>query len=258
MPQDQRGGESAARDTQTNGQGWLGLFHGWPWKLAAPRPKPSPESEKLERAYHRLLDSLKAAVEDFTTMEINSVLVQNISADRPLTDLELLRQAGEDLVNWLKEHPVDGRFQQPLSEQTLTRLEQLTESLDLPLDQPEAEGSQALYHEQEAIQALHTETASCLDNGGARLPSPPTTLLGRLSVVSVDYSLNPRETKDVTASCPAGKKAIAGGWDNPNGDNVAFDSRPTAENAWTVKVFNVTPTTGGSVGAGKVYAVCAS
>jgi hypothetical protein len=120
-----------------------------------------------------LLDSLKAAVEDFTTMEINSVLVQNISADRPLTDLELLRQAGEDLVNWLKEHPIDGRFQQPLSEQTLTRLEQLTESLDLPLDQPEAEGSQALYHEQEAIQALHTETASCLDNGGARLPSPP-------------------------------------------------------------------------------------
>jgi hypothetical protein len=172
MPQDHKVQGSPSRDPRTNGEGWFVLFQGWPWRQGAHKPKSPPESEKLERAYDRLLDSLKAAIDDFTTMEINSVLVQNISADRPLTDLELLQQIGGDLLNWLKEHPIDGRLQQPLSEQTLISLEQLTESLGLPFGQPEAEVIQGLNHRQEVVQALWKDTASCLDNSGAHLSSP--------------------------------------------------------------------------------------
>jgi hypothetical protein len=86
----------------------------------------------------------------------------------------------------------------------------------------------------------------------AAMPSPARTAKGLVSIVSADYSLNPSEAKDVPVSCPAGEKALAGGWDNPTKTVVSFDTRPPAENTWSTLLLNTAKT----AATGKVYVVC--
>jgi hypothetical protein len=68
------------------------------------------------------------------------------------------------------------------------------------------------------------------------------------------WSLSPGAGQDFATACAAGEKAIAGGYDNPSGDALAFDTRPGAEGAsWRVFLVNLSGTAGAS---GSIYAIC--
>jgi hypothetical protein len=59
-------------------------------------------------------------------------------------------------------------------------------------------------------------------------------------------------TGDFTTACDAGQKAIAGGYDNPTGAALAFDTRPSSDGgSW--RIFLSAGTEGGS---GTLFAVC--
>jgi|SRR5579864_1157838 len=88
----------------------------------------------------------------------------------------------------------------------------------------------------------------------AALAPAPSSLAGYLTVKSAAWTLAPNADGDFAATCDAGQKAIAGGYDNPNGSAFGFDTRPTPDGAgWRVFLMNFSSTAGTS---GSVYAVC--
>jgi hypothetical protein len=60
------------------------------------------KSDKIKEAYDRFFESVRNALVDLTTLEVNSILVSNISAEHPTKDSEFLNQTCEDLVTWFK------------------------------------------------------------------------------------------------------------------------------------------------------------
>lgn len=60
------------------------------------------KSDKIKEAYDRFFVSVRNALVDLTTLEVDSVLVSNISADHPTEDSEFLKQTFEDLVTWFE------------------------------------------------------------------------------------------------------------------------------------------------------------
>jgi hypothetical protein len=90
----------------------------------------------------------------------------------------------------------------------------------------------------------------------AATPGPASAVSGLVSIKSTPWSLNPKQGGNFTAACNAGQKATGGGFDNPNGEALAFDSKPGADGAsWIVMEFNPSSSAAAS---GSVYAVCAS
>jgi hypothetical protein len=90
----------------------------------------------------------------------------------------------------------------------------------------------------------------------AATPGPASSMASLISTKSVPWSLNPSQAASFTVACNAGQKALGGGFDNPNGDALAFDSKPGADGAsWSVSEFNVSTTAAAS---GSVYVVCAT
>lgn len=156
--------QTSMEDTHHNGQDGEeahGRASRWlPWRRGT-------APTELERAYNRFLDAVKDVLSDITTMEVNSVLVRNISADHPLTDVEFLQQAGADLADWFTEHQTDGRFQRSLRADTLTQLAQLSKHFALPLTQTQYTW----------IEALQADSTACLDDkydSSDRLPEAAT------------------------------------------------------------------------------------
>jgi hypothetical protein len=99
---------------------------------------------------------------------------------------------------------------------------------------------------------LGGQTASQLALKAAQAPGPASTASGLVTVKSVPYSLGGDGESDVAATCDAGQKAIAGGFDNPSGFVLGLDSRPSPDGSgWRVYVL-----AGASGGSGNVYAVC--
>jgi len=83
-------------------------------------------------------------------------------------------------------------------------------------------------------------------------PAGPATAAGLVSVKSAPFSLGPNAVGDFTVSCDAGQKAIAGGYDNPVGAALAFDTRPSPDGgSW--KIFLSASSSGAS---GTIFAVC--
>ncbi|SRR5712691_1214841 len=77
---------------------------------------------------------------------------------------------------------------------------------------------------------------------------------GLVTVRSQPWSLNAGGQNDFSVACNAGEKAIAGGFDNPNGDVLSIDNRPSSDDAsWKIYLLNVSSSTPAS---GTVYAVC--
>jgi len=75
-----------------------------------------------------------------------------------------------------------------------------------------------------------------------------------VTVRTQPWSLNGGGQNDFSAACNGGEKAIAGGFDNPNGNVLAIDTRPSSDDAsWKVFLLNVSNSTSAS---GTVYAVC--
>jgi hypothetical protein len=88
----------------------------------------------------------------------------------------------------------------------------------------------------------------------AATPGPASSIASLVSTKSAPWSLNPSQVASFTVACNAGQKAVGGGYDNPNGDAIAFDSKPGADGtSWSVLELNVSTTAPAS---GSVYAVC--
>jgi hypothetical protein len=86
-------------------------------------------------------------------------------------------------------------------------------------------------------------------------PAPPTSIASYASTAAVNYSLNPNAEQNVTATCPAGSKAMGGGFSNPSSALVlSAGTSPTADGAgWVEDLVNVSDS---GTGAGQVFATC--
>jgi hypothetical protein len=109
-----------------------------------------------------------------------------------------------------------------------------------------------------------TTAANALKLGGktadqivASVPAPPpvSSVASLASSVPVNFSLNPSVEQNVTATCPAGSKAMGGGFSNPtNALVLSAGSFPTADGGgWTEDLINASSSTAGS---GQVFATC--
>jgi len=88
----------------------------------------------------------------------------------------------------------------------------------------------------------------------AALAPAPGSLAGYLTVKSASWTLAASASGDFSAACDPGQKAVGGGYDNPQGDALSFDTRPTPDGTgWRVFALNLSSTNGAS---GSVYAVC--
>jgi hypothetical protein len=89
----------------------------------------------------------------------------------------------------------------------------------------------------------------------AQAPGPASTAAGLISVKTATWTNNPASGNDFTVVCDAGSKAIAGGWEDPNGYSHPWDTRPTGDGTgWRVFVTTSSSAPGGQ--SGTVYAVC--
>jgi hypothetical protein len=90
----------------------------------------------------------------------------------------------------------------------------------------------------------------------AAIPGPASAVASLVSIKSVSWSLNPGQEGPFTAACNAGQKATGGGFDNPTGSALAFESKPGTDGAsWSVYELNVSSSAPAS---GSVYVVCAT
>jgi hypothetical protein len=89
----------------------------------------------------------------------------------------------------------------------------------------------------------------------AQVQIPPVTdVSGLVSTKSQNWSLSPNGSNTFTATCDSGSKATGGGYDNPNGDAIPFDSAPTGDGAgWKIVLGNLSATAPAS---GNVFVVC--
>ena len=91
-----------------------------------------------------------------------------------------------------------------------------------------------------------------IDFKAGQLPAGGIT--GLQTVKGSSIVLSPNEQNGATANCPAGKKAVSGGWDSTGGTFEVKLSKPTASNAgWQVIVDNNPIATDLTV-----YVVCAN
>jgi hypothetical protein len=88
----------------------------------------------------------------------------------------------------------------------------------------------------------------------AALAAAPSSLAGYVTVKSATWTLAASASGDFSAACDPGQKAVGGGYDNPQGDALSLDTRPTPDGTgWRVYLLNLSSTDGAS---GSVYAVC--
>ncbi len=103
-----------------------------------------------------------------------------------------------------------------------------------------------------AKRALIADNAKKLN--GLTLDQIASSIPALVSVKSQPWSLNASGTGDFSVACDSGQKAIAGGYDNPSGDALQLDSRPSADlTAWRIFLGNLSSSASAS---GAVYAVC--
>jgi hypothetical protein len=88
----------------------------------------------------------------------------------------------------------------------------------------------------------------------AALAAAPAALAGYVTMKSASWTLAGGGEGDFSAACDAGQKAIGGGFDNPSGTALSFDTRPTPDGSgWRVYLLNTSSSSGAS---GSIYAVC--
>jgi hypothetical protein len=89
----------------------------------------------------------------------------------------------------------------------------------------------------------------------AQVQVPPVTnVSGLLSTKSQSWTLAPNQSATLTIACDAGAKATGGGFDNPTGAAIPFDSAPTTDgNGWKLFLGNLSGTDQAS---GSLFVVC--
>jgi len=89
----------------------------------------------------------------------------------------------------------------------------------------------------------------------AKLPGPASTAAGLVTMKTAQWSLNPGQGTDFIVACDSGQKAIAGGWEDPEGWSHEWDSRPTPDGAgW--RIYIQTTREAPSAQSGSLYGVC--
>jgi len=87
------------------------------------------KDKESERAYDDFKETLRDTLTDIVTLEVNSVLVSNISATHPSSDWEYLRQTCDDLRTWFEKNKTDGVVQRPIENESIELLKKLCEKL---------------------------------------------------------------------------------------------------------------------------------
>jgi hypothetical protein len=107
--------------------------------------------------------------------------------------------------------------------------------------------------EGQSLAQLTAKTAQAVQ-AAASAPGPASTASGLVTIKTAPWSLGGGQGNDFAATCDAGQKVIAGGYDNPSGDALALDTRPGTDGAsWRVFILNLSPSAGAS---GSVFATC--
>jgi hypothetical protein len=102
---------------------------------------------------------------------------------------------------------------------------------------------------------LQGETKAQIAAAAAALPGPASSAAALISVKSAPWSLTAGQGADITVACDGGQKAVSGGFDNPNGAAIGFDTRPSGDGtSWKIYVQNLDSAAGAS---GNAFAVCA-
>jgi hypothetical protein len=83
------------------------------------------EKGEIKKALKHFFDSVRNALVDLTTLEVNSILVSNISAEHPTEDSEFLKQTCEDLVTWFESHKLEDKLKISLTDDFLAKLKDL-------------------------------------------------------------------------------------------------------------------------------------
>jgi hypothetical protein len=86
-------------------------------------------------------------------------------------------------------------------------------------------------------------------------PGPASTAAGLVVVKTATWSLNPSSSGDFTVMCDPGQKAIASGWEDPQGYGHEWDNRPTPDGSG-FKIYVTLSSTAPSTQSGTIYAVC--
>lgn len=102
---------------------------------------------------------------------------------------------------------------------------------------------------------LAATASNAIVQQASQAPGPASTAAGLVTVKTATWTNNPNSGNDFTVVCDAGSKAIAGGWDDPNGYSHPWDTRPTGDGTgWHVYVTTASAAPGAQ--SGNVYAVC--
>lgn len=107
------------------------------------------EKKKNKNVLRRFSESARTALVDLITLEVNTILVSNISAEHPDEDEEFLRQTCKDLVDWLERNKTDSGVQTPLED--LSPLRELCRKDDCS-------------ESEKKIQRLRKDIAECLED----------------------------------------------------------------------------------------------
>jgi hypothetical protein len=98
---------------------------------------------------------------------------------------------------------------------------------------------------------LGGQTSSQLVSRASEAAGPASTAVGLITVKTAPFSLGAQQGGDFTVTCDPGQKAISGGYDNPTGVALGWDSRPTADGTGWASYLSSS-----SGGSGNVYAIC--
>jgi len=120
------------------------------------------ENKELRQSFDRFLRSVKEALTDLSTLEVNSILVHDISADHPPNDQEFLQQICLDLVQWFEKHKTNKNVQEPIGDDGLQQLNALYRSLE---ESPKEVSKEKLTStEENALKALRLKASRCLEH----------------------------------------------------------------------------------------------
>ena len=85
------------------------------------------QKDKLKVSFDHFLMSIRESLTDLTTLEVNSILAHDISADHPSDDEEFLHQTCINLADWFKteKNKMDSSVQKPLEDKSLRQMSEL-------------------------------------------------------------------------------------------------------------------------------------
>ena len=102
---------------------------------------------------------------------------------------------------------------------------------------------------------LGPASSAALVAQAGKTPGPASSAAGLVTIKTATWSLGPSGQNDFAATCDAGQKAIAGGFEDPGGWAHSWDSRPSGDgSSW--RTFVTVGQNAPAAQSGTVYAIC--